>query len=65
MVKSPILLSVQSFGMLCFVLIEIFCIFVNWIVEKEKADSDTACLGCDSERIRTFIVRTGILNSIH
>ena len=38
----------------------------NRVGEKtKKASADMRRHDCDSERIRTFIVRTGILNSIH
>lgn len=36
-----------------------------WDRQKKKAPHENEMPCCDSERIRTFIVRTGILNSIH
>ena len=46
-----------------------YCIFALCIVDgrcaKKRRQQIVRRHDCDSERIRTFIVRTGILNSIH
>lgn len=39
--------------------------YSGWKVCKKRRQQIVRRHDCDSERIRTFIVRTGILNSIH